>query len=66
MSKKYGKLVTDCCADSAGDGKRMFIGLKNNDGWQDLRIEVDTDDVDSGFARKAARELIRRWNSFEK
>lgn len=36
-----------------GDGKRAFVVAKENDGWHDLRIEVDTDDCDGDHARAA-------------
>lgn len=36
-----GKLIKD---GDSGDGKRMFIVARNNDGYQDLRIAIDTDD----------------------
>lgn len=49
------KLCTD---GGTGDGKRMFIVAENNDGWQDLRIEVDTDDVDSTYAKAAAQRVV--------
>ena len=45
------------------DGKRAFVVAKENDGWQDLRIEVDTDDCDGAYAKKMMREVIRRCNA---
>lgn len=56
-----GKLKND---GDTGDGKCMFISWENNDGYQDFRIEVNTDDCDKMFAKKMAEELIRRWNSY--
>jgi hypothetical protein len=47
-----------------GDGKRAFVGAKENDGWKDLRIEVDTDDCDGEHAKAMMDEVIRRCNSF--
>lgn len=49
-----------------GDGKALFMGHESDDGWQDLRIEIDTDDCDGKYAKMMGDELIRRWNSFEK
>ena len=46
-----------------GDGKRAFVVAEQNDGWQDLRIEVDTDDCDSDFAKAAMQEVIDRVNA---
>jgi hypothetical protein len=46
-----------------GDGKAAFVVADQNDGWQDVRIELDTDDVDSEFARKAMQEIIDRVNA---
>jgi hypothetical protein len=54
------KLQTD---GDTGDGKRMFIIGNNNDGWEDLRIEVDTDDVDSDYAKAAAKRVIECVNA---
>lgn len=62
MKIPKGKLSV---TENSGDGKRMFIGHSANDDWEDLRIEIDTDDVDSSYAKAMAKELIRRWNSFE-
>ncbi len=45
-----------------GDGKRAFIIAEENDGWKDLRIEVDTDDCDSEHAKEMAQEVIDRCN----
>lgn len=46
----------------AGDGKAAFVVADQNDGWKDLRIELDTDDCDSDFARAAMQEIIDRVN----
>lgn len=54
-----GKLVDD---GDSGDNKRHFI-VHNN---ADFRIEIDTDDCDRQEALRMSKELIRRWNSFEK
>lgn len=48
----------------SSDGKRIFISAEENDGWEDVRIEIDSDDCDSKYAMKAAKEIIRRCNSF--
>jgi len=48
---------------NTGDGKRAFVVAESNDGWQDLRIEVDTDDCDSEFAKAAMQEVIDRVNA---
>lgn len=47
---------------ASGDGKRAFVVAKENDGWKDLRIEVDTDDCDGEHARKMMQEVINRCN----
>ena len=47
----------------AGDGKRAFVVAEENDGWQDLRIEVDTDDCDGKHAKAMMEEVIRRCNA---
>lgn len=49
----------------SGDGKRAFVLAKENDGWSDLRIEVDTDDCDSDHAKAAMQVVIDRCNSHE-
>lgn len=46
----------------SGDGKRAFVVADQNDGWRDLRIEVDTDDCDSDAARAIMQEVIDRCN----
>jgi hypothetical protein len=46
----------------AGDGKRAFVVAEENDGWKDLRIEVDTDDCDGDHARAVMQEIIARVN----
>lgn len=46
-----------------GDGKRAFVVAEQNDGWNDLRIEVDTDDCNSEFARRAMQTVIDRVNA---
>lgn len=45
-----------------GDGKAAFVVADQNDGWNDLRIELETDDVNSDFARAAMQEVIDRVN----
>lgn len=50
----------------SGDGKRAFVVAKENDGFQDLRIEVDTDDCDGEHAKKMMSEVIRRCNAANK
>jgi hypothetical protein len=50
----------------SSDGKRAFVIAEQNDGWKDLRIEVDTDDCDSKYAEKLMKEVIRRCNSMNK
>ena len=49
-------------AGKTGDGKRAFVVAEENDGWQDLRIGVDTDDCDGEYARKMMQEVIDRCN----
>ena len=46
----------------SGDGKRAFVVAKENDGWKDLRLELDTDDCDGEHAKKIMREIMRRVN----
>lgn len=50
-----GNIVDD---GSSGDGKRMFLVADTNDGWHDLRIEIDTDDCDTKFAKLWAKRII--------
>lgn len=50
----------------SGDGKRAFVVAKENDGYQDVRIELDTDDCDKKHARKVMNEIIRRCNRANK
>lgn len=45
-----------------GDGKRAFVVAKENDGWKDLRIEVDTDDCDRKHAKAMMQVVIDRCN----
>lgn len=47
---------------ATGDGKRAFVVAEENDGWKDLRIEVDTDDCDGEHAKKMMQEVIDRCN----
>lgn len=47
----------------SGDRKRAFVVAEENDGWQDLRIEVDTDDCDREHAMKMMQEVIDRCSS---
>lgn len=63
MKIPKGKLKYD---GETGDGKVAFIVHTANDSCNDLRIEVDIDDVNSEYANRMMKELIRRWNSFEK
>lgn len=53
-------------AGAAGDGKRALVEAEENDGWHDLRIEVDTDDCDSKFAKAAMQSVIDRTNDYER
>lgn len=46
----------------SGDGKCAFVVAKENDGFKDLRIELDTDDCDLKHAKKMMMEVIRRCN----
>lgn len=47
----------------SGDGKRAYVVAKENDGWKDLRIEVDTDDCNKKYAKKMMKEVMRRCNA---
>lgn len=49
-------------AGESRDGKRAFVVAEENDGWKDLRIEVDTDDCDGNHAKKMMQEVIDRCN----
>ncbi len=60
---KFGRIKTD---GDSGDGKRQFVVGEFNDGFHDLRIVVVSDDCVSKFAKQCVKELILRWNSFEK
>lgn len=59
------KITLKWCGKS-GDGKRAFVTAEENDGWKDLRIEVDTDDCDGEHARNMMDEIIRRCNAANK
>jgi hypothetical protein len=48
----------------SGDGKRAYVEAIENDGWADLRIEVDTDDCDGGHAKAAMQVVIDRCNNY--
>jgi hypothetical protein len=50
-------------AGDSGDGKRAFVVANENDGWKDLRIEVDTDDCDRKHAKEMMGEVIKRCNA---
>lgn len=50
---------------NSGDGKRSFVVAKENDGWKDLRIEVDTDDCDGEHAKSVMQVVINRCNSHD-
>lgn len=56
------KLTLKWDGDS-GDHKRAFVVAEENDGWKDLRIEVDTDDCDSQHAKAMMQEVIDRCNA---
>jgi len=56
-------LKWDSCS---GDGKRAFVVADQNDGWRDLRIEIDTDDCDGDHAKKMMQAVIDRVNAFAK
>lgn len=47
----------------SGDGKCAFVEGTLNDGWCDLRIEVDTDDCDSKAAKAMMQIVIDRCNA---
>jgi hypothetical protein len=55
-----GKLKLD---GDSGDGKRQFVVANNNNGWEDLRIEVDTDDCDSKYAKAFMNHIIKVVNA---
>jgi len=49
-------------AGKTGDGKRAYVVAEQNDGWNDLRIEIDTDDCDRLNAFRMMQEVIDRCN----
>ena len=53
-----GRIIPDPQGSNSGDGKRAFFVVDTNDGWCDLRIELDTDDCDSKFAKKWMQRII--------
>lgn len=57
--ERFGKLKDD---GNTGDGKRTFVIDDRNDGWKDIRIEIDTDDCDSAHAKAFKKALIKLWN----
>ncbi len=57
-----GKIIPDPEGASSGDGKRMFLVASTNDGWEDLRIEIDTDDCDSKHAKLWAKRIMECVN----
>jgi hypothetical protein len=46
----------------SGDGKCAFVVAEENDGWNDLRLELDTDDCNSTHAKAVMQEIIDRVN----
>lgn len=56
-----GKLSID---GSSGDGKRLYMSADTNDGWKDLRIEIDTDDCDDEHAKMWAKRIVACVNFF--
>lgn len=58
--ERFGKLKDD---GNTGDHKAAFVVADNNDGWKDVRIEIDTDDCDSNHALAFKKALIKVWNS---
>lgn len=59
MKIPHGKLKY---GGQSSDGKRAYVNHED----ADFRIDVDTDDTDEKLAIAMTKELIRRWNSFEK
>jgi len=53
-----GRIIPDPEGSDSGDGKRMFLVADTNDGWNDLRIEIDTDDCDSDHAKAWAKRIM--------
>jgi hypothetical protein len=58
--EKFGKLVDD---GDTGDRKRTFLVADKNDGFRDVRIEIDTDDCDRNYALAFKKALIALWNA---
>jgi hypothetical protein len=58
--EEFGRLEDD---GDARDQKAVFVVSDANDGWQDIRLEIDTDDCDRDHALAFKRALIRLWNS---
>ena len=63
MSKPTKLKITLKWDGETGDGKRAFVVAEENDGYKDLRIEVDTDDCDGKHAKKLMKEVMRRCNA---
>ncbi len=61
MKSKRMQVTLKWDGDS-GDGKRAFVVAKENDGWRDLRIEIDTDDCDPDHAKAMMQVVIDRCN----
>ncbi len=58
------KPVTLKWAGGTGDGKRALIEAVENDGWQDVRLELDTDDCDGEFAKRQMQKVIDAVNAY--
>lgn len=52
--------------EESGDGKCAYVYAEENDGFKDLRIEVDTDDCDGEYAKQVMQEVINRCNAANK
>lgn len=60
--KTFGRLID---AGDAGDHKRTFVVSDKNEGFKDVRIEIDTDDCDSKHAQAFKIALIATWNALQ-
>ena len=56
----HSKLVD---VGDSDDGKRVFITADSNDGWADLRLELDTDDCDQKHALAWKQRILACVNS---
>lgn len=56
-----GKIIIESI--QPGDGKRVLFIADTNNGWEDLKGEIDTDDCDSIFAKAWMNRIIKCVNA---